>query len=319
MTGNLLSSRWGRWQRHRGLAPARDGDLPELAHRLQNAAPAERSGLLVSYLQREIGKALGLAEPYWLDPEKGLFDLGLDSLLAVELQGKMQRVLGRTLPKTLAIDYPTITGLANYILRDGVLDEVAHRSRAATAEQLRQPIAIVGMACRFPGGANSPDAFWQLLRDGVDAVGEVPPSRWDAGQFYDPDPQAPGKMYTRCGGFLDVPVDEFDSEMFGISPREAATMDPQQRLLLELVWEALEHAGVVIGDLKGSRTGVFVGINTADYLQLLSSAGCRMSMRTSPPATPPVSPPAGSPTSSDCKDRRSRWTPHARPRSWRCT
>ncbi len=131
-------------------------------------------------------------------------------------------------------------------------------------------IAIIGIGCRFPGAAG-PAAFWQLLRDGVDAIGETPPDRWDNDAFYDPDPLAPGKMITRWGGFLER-VDEFDAAFFGISPREAERMDPQQRLLLEVTWEALEDAGQPPDALAGSLTGVFVGISSNDYARFQFAA-----------------------------------------------
>ncbi|MFO1456194.1 MAG: type I polyketide synthase [Steroidobacteraceae bacterium] len=129
------------------------------------------------------------------------------------------------------------------------------------------PIAIVGAGCRYPGGVETPEALWALVRDGVDAVAEVPRERWDVDAYYDPDPSAPGKMVTRKGGFLDQ-VDRFDPQFFNISPREATTLDPQQRLLLETAWEALESAGIAPDRLTGSRTGVFVGITSSDYGQL---------------------------------------------------
>ena len=129
----------------------------------------------------------------------------------------------------------------------------------------RMPIAIVGMGCRFPGGSVTPEAYWKLLRDGGDALIEVPKERWDIDAFYHPDPDAEGKMYTRLGGFLKEPVDRFDPEFFSISPREAESMDPQQRLLLQVSWEALERAGVAPDSLIGSSTGVFVGINNLDF------------------------------------------------------
>ncbi|MBZ0285291.1 MAG: polyketide synthase dehydratase domain-containing protein [Anaerolineae bacterium] len=133
-----------------------------------------------------------------------------------------------------------------------------------------EPIAIVGMACRFPGGANSPEEFWQLLRDGVDAITDVPAARWDVDAYYDPDPNAPGKIASRWGGFVDN-VDRFEPQIFGISPREAISMDPQQRLLLEVVWESLERAGYAPDNLSGSSTGVFVGICNSDYRYMITS------------------------------------------------
>lgn len=131
-----------------------------------------------------------------------------------------------------------------------------------------EPIAIIGMGCRFPGASN-PEAYWQLLRDGVDAITEVPRNRWDVDAFYDPEPGTPGKMSTRWGGFLEQ-VDQFDPGFFGISPREVERMDPQQRLVLEVAWEAIEHAGLAADRLSGSQTGVFMGIGNYDYCRLLA-------------------------------------------------
>lgn len=131
-----------------------------------------------------------------------------------------------------------------------------------------ESIAIVGAGCRFPG-ANNPDAFWELLRSGTDAVVEIPPERWDINAFYAPEPGTPGKMNTRYGGFIDA-VDEFDPEFFGISPREAQRIDPQQRLILEVTWEALENGGIIPSTLSGSQTGVFIGCGNFDFGLLLS-------------------------------------------------
>ncbi len=142
------------------------------------------------------------------------------------------------------------------------------QSQAKVAELQRvrhEPIAIVGMACRLPGGANCPEAFWRLLRDAKDAICEVPAQRWKIADWYDPDPEAPGKMCTRFGGFLREPIDQFDPQLFGISPREACCMDPQQRLLLEVSWEALENAAQLPDRLPGDSTGVFVGVTSHDY------------------------------------------------------
>ncbi len=145
--------------------------------------------------------------------------------------------------------------------------------RVQTLEQgQRAPIAIVGIGCRFPGGADTPEQYWDLLSRGVDAISEVPADRWDIDAFYDANPDAPGKMSTRFGGFLKD-VDRFDAYFFGISPREAQRMDPQQRLLLEVAWEALEHAGVSADALSEAKASVFVGMSAADYFQVMHDGG----------------------------------------------
>ncbi len=144
----------------------------------------------------------------------------------------------------------------------------------ASESERREPIAIVGMGCRFPAGADGPEAYWRLLDEGRDAIREVPSDRWDVDAYYDPNPEQPGKMSTRWGGFLDR-VDQFEPQFFGIAPREAASMDPQQRLLLEVTWEALEHAGYAPDGLAKTPTGVFIGICGSDYYHMLmgSAAG----------------------------------------------
>ena len=157
---------------------------------------------------------------------------------------------------------------------------LAQQARASSEPLLRaDPIAIVGMGCRLPGGVADPEAFWLLLRDGVDAVREVPPGRWDVAALYDPDPSAPGKMATKCGGFLDA-IDMFDAAFFGILPREAERMDPQQRLFLEVAIEAFEHAGLPRERLAGSRTGAFVASYYNEYAQLQYNDPQRIDART---------------------------------------
>jgi acyl transferase domain-containing protein len=152
-------------------------------------------------------------------------------------------------------------------IKRALLEQRRLKARIEELEQSHsEPIAVVGIGCRFPGGADSPAALWRLLSSGEDAISEMPADRWDAASCYDPDPDAPGKSATRFGGYLQH-IDRFDPHHFGISPREAALMDPQQRLMLEVSWEALEHAGLAPDRLNGSATGVFVGIGTNDYLQ----------------------------------------------------
>ncbi|MCI0581087.1 MAG: polyketide synthase, partial [Chloroflexi bacterium] len=147
------------------------------------------------------------------------------------------------------------------------------RAQLDALERARtEPIAVIGMGCRFPGQSDNLDAFWQLLKNGGDAVTEVPADRWDADAYYDPTPGTPGKAYTKWGAFLEH-ADRFDPLFFGISPREAISLDPQQRLLLEVSWEALENAGIPAGRLAHSRTGVFVGLMTNDYVQLQVATG----------------------------------------------
>ena len=147
------------------------------------------------------------------------------------------------------------------------LKEQLDRARGIAEE----PIAVIGIGCRLPCASN-PDAFWDMLKNGREGIREVPPARWLIDEYFDPDPDAPGKMSARVGGFLDA-IDGFDPTFFGIAPREAVVMDPQQRLLLEVSWEALENAGVAPSSLMGTRTGVYVGICNADYYQLLLRRG----------------------------------------------
>ena len=252
------------------------GQWSEIVQQLLDTPSEERRAVLFSHVRREVASVIGLQSPDLLAADQGLFDLGVDSLMAVDLARRLERALGRQLPTTLAIDHPTVDALTDHLLELGTSLHLFHGASGAPAPAttfVDEPIAIVGMGCRFPGGADSPQQFWDLLRTGTDAIVDVPPSRWEASAFYDPDPDAPLKMYTSKGGFLSGPVDEFDAETFGIAPREAMAMDPQQRLLLEVTWEALEDAGMPVGGLVGSSTGVYVGINTGDYMQLLSTSG----------------------------------------------
>ncbi|MCA9710929.1 MAG: acyltransferase domain-containing protein, partial [Myxococcales bacterium] len=206
---------------------------------------------------------LGIADSAPLSPRQGLFDLGMDSMMAMELYRRLQSELGVELVPTAVFEHPTIEQLAAHLA--GIAPAVRRQASVAGNE----PIAIVGMACRFPGGANDPEAFWSRLLEAFDGTCPPPADRWDEAAFYDPDPAAVGTMYARRSGFLQgVDVAEFDAPFFRISPAEAKGIDPQQRLLLELAWEALEDAGQSADRLEGSHTSVYVGLATGDYAQL---------------------------------------------------
>ncbi len=203
-----------------------------------------------------------------IDPSRPFAYYGLDSVHAIRLTAALESWLGEELSPTLAYEYPTIDLLSRHLAGEGRAHEptVAPAGDGDGARATDEPIAIVGIGCRFPG-ADGPAAFWRELSDGVEAISEIPPDRWDADAFYDPDPSVPGTSVTRRAGFVPG-IDQFDFQFFGISPRESAQMDPQQRLILEVAWEALEDAGQVPEKLAGSDTGVFVGISTTDYANL---------------------------------------------------
>ncbi len=214
-----------------------------------------------SWLVAEIARKAGV-DPSMIDVREPFDAYGLSSTDALALSGQLEQLLARTLSPTLVYEYPNIAALSEHLGSSPASAE-PFASGCAPASGSAAPIAIIGMACRFPR-ASDPAALWRLLRDGVDAIREVPLDRWDAAAFYDPDVGAPGKANTRWGGFLDR-VDQFDPFFFGISPGEAERMDPQQRLLLELAYEAFEDAGYVGPRLAGSRTGILVGISVNEY------------------------------------------------------
>lgn len=199
-----------------------------------------------------------------LDVRAPLAQYGLDSVRAIMLSADLEEWLGREVPATLLYDYPNIDALARHL---GVTEvALLKESTFPVHDVTEDAIAIIGLGCRFPG-ADSPEAFWHLLHNGIDGISEVPASRWDLERYYATDPAIPGKMNTRWGGFL-AGIEQFDPYFFSISPREAARMDPQQRLLLEVAWETLEYAGIAPESLAGSQTGVFVGISSNDYAHL---------------------------------------------------
>ncbi|MFF0457525.1 SDR family NAD(P)-dependent oxidoreductase [Nocardia africana] len=253
-----------------GLVPARrgpaSGTYTALRARVASTPDSERFGVLVDIVREQIAATLGHENAHSIAADRAFDELGFDSITAVEFRNALKAVTGLPLPATLVFDYPTPKALAGHLAEEFTgtgRDTEVTATRAVDDD----PIAVVGMACRYPGGVTSPEELWELVREGADAITTLPADRgWDIAGLYDPEPGRAGKTYTREGGFLHTAAD-FDPEFFGIGPNEATIMDPQQRQLLETTWEALERAGVDPTVLRGSSTGVFAGVMYHDYAQ----------------------------------------------------
>ncbi|MFD5453356.1 type I polyketide synthase [Streptomyces sp. NPDC127100] len=246
-----------------------------LAGTLAGMSETEREQTVLDLVRTHIGAILGYAAGDEVAPDLAFKELGFDSLTAVELRNRLNGATGLRLPATLVFDYPSPVVLARHLLAElvsanavegsaGVVRPEVGSGRTA-ASVVDEPVAIVAMSCRFPGGVRTPEELWRLLDRGTDAMAGFPDDRgWDLEALYHPDPDHKGTAYAREGGFLHDAGD-FDPGFFGISPREALAMDPQQRLLLETSWEALERAGIDPASVRGSQTGVFAGIMHHDY------------------------------------------------------
>ncbi|ARQ67527.1 hypothetical protein CAG99_00535 [Streptomyces marincola] len=250
----------------RRTATGPTGDASSLAAQLGRLGTADRVTLVSDLVRTHVAAVLGHANSAAINAERQFKDLGFDSLTAVELRNRLNGATGLSLPATLIFDYPTPAALSTFLLSElGVGTADAEAPAVATAVAADEPLAIVGMACRFPGGMDSPEQLWRQLIDGADAMGPFPADRgWDLERLYDPDPAASGASYVRDGGFVHE-ASHFDADFFGISPREALAMDPQQRLLLEVTWESLERAGIPPASLRGRAVGTFIGGVQSDY------------------------------------------------------
>ena len=240
------------------------GEAEELARKLAGRLAAEQEELLTRVIRAGAARVLGHGSADQVSPERPFSELGFNSVTALEMRLHLAAVTGLNLPATSLYDYPAPDVLAGY-LRTRLTGAQPTPTPVPAAVMTGEPVAIVGMGCRFPGGVAGPEDLWRLVASRTDAIGGFPVDRgWDLDGLFDPDPDHPGTSYVRGGGFVHDAGD-FDAGFFSISPREALAMDPQQRLLLETCWEALERAGIDPRSLRGGRAGVFVGGYSSGY------------------------------------------------------
>ncbi|MCA9126864.1 MAG: SDR family NAD(P)-dependent oxidoreductase [Planctomycetales bacterium] len=251
----------------------------ELKRKALQLPEKRRPELVARFVESLVRDVMEVPAEEAIDRNSGFADLGMDSLMGVELRNQLQLHLGgeMTLSATVAFNYPNIAALSAYLAREQFQDS-ASKPRIISQQVVQSgdddPVAIVGCAMRFPGGIIDLDGYWEVLRAGASAVEEIPPTRWNIDDYFDPDPDRPGYMNTRWAGVMDD-LDRFDAAFFGISPREAAKMDPQHRIVLETVWSGLEQACIPPSSLYGTKAAMFLGISGNDYVSRLSRCSPR--------------------------------------------
>ena len=225
----------------------------------------ERQEHIVGYLQGLFGRVTGKSDTEVVDPEMPLMDLGIDSIMALEIKKQVEGDTGQAMKATLIFDYPTINKIAEYFAVNLYGEESEAASVAAGAFH-GEAIAIIGIGSKMPMAPNGPGDFWNLLKNGECGINDEPSERWDLKQYLDKNEDAPGKTYTLSAGLIDD-IESFDGKLFGIAPREIESMEPQQRLVLEAAWGSLENAGYAPNSMNGTRTGVFVGVGANEYIR----------------------------------------------------
>lgn len=257
------------------IAIIRQSDTP-LLRSLVDVPENEQREILTNYMQKLLADTLEYEPPNLPGVDLGFFEMGISSIQTIALQQKIERDLNIKLSETAIFDYPNLNEFLGYVMtllpqdlnEAPMVQEAIEEQQDIDSAAHEDDIAIIGMSCRFPGGCNTPEQFWNLIQQAGDAITEMPLERWDVNKYYSKEVDAPGCMYVREGGFIQQKIDEFDARLFGVSSAEAIDMDPQQRILLELAWEAFENSNYSPVDLIGSKTGVFIGMAVPEYVLL---------------------------------------------------
>ncbi|MCG8673433.1 MAG: SDR family NAD(P)-dependent oxidoreductase [Pseudomonadales bacterium] len=241
------------------------GEKSAFLKSLYSLSVEERQSKIQEHLQVMLNRIIGKSESETIDPELPLMDLGIDSIMALEIKKQLEAETGETVKATLIFDYPTINKISAHFAHT-LFDEEPEHQAIQGSQISREPIAIVGIGSRLPKAPNGPGDFWRLLKNGESGIDDKPDQRWDIDTYLDTNPDIPGKSYTFSAGLIDD-IEGFDGKLFGIAPRELESMEPQQRLALEAAWGALENAGCKPKDIAGSKTGVFMGVGANEYIR----------------------------------------------------